>query len=335
MIITVTMNPAIDKTIDIHRFVHGGLNRITHMELDAGGKGINVSKTIQQLGGTSLATGFVGGAAGDRIEQTLKEYGIPTDFIRVEGETRTNTKVVEENGTVTELNEPGPYVSEKHIHELIQKLDSYASPDTLVVLAGSIPKSTDKTIYRTITEKMHDKGAAVLLDADGELFLHALSAQPDIIKPNQAELEEYYRKKEADDSGFSASLNHHASLNELIEMGQQLLASGIRTAVISMGSEGALFLNHDTVLQSAALPVPTHSTVGAGDAMVAALAYGWEKKLSFEACASLAMAASAGAVMTVGTKPPTLETVQELLRLLPPMRISFSDTSHTTQRTPH
>lgn len=340
MIITVTMNPAIDKTIDIGTFVHGGLNRIQNIERDAGGKGINVSKTIHHLGGTSLAVGFLAGAAGDMIEQTLHAYGISTDFIRVGGETRTNTKIAEPNGTVTELNEPGPYVSPKHVEELIQKLEYYASPETIVVLAGSIPKSVDKTIYRTITEKMHAKGAAVLLDADGELFEHAISAQPDMIKPNRMELEHYF--------SCESDCNHRETL---IEMGQKLLDTGISAVVISMGGDGALFLkrnqfiskdiiessstdqtepasgyivtdkevspeNNVTILKSDALPVTPHSTVGAGDAMVAALAYGWEHKLPFEECAALAMAASAGAVTTIGTKPPTREVVDELLGLV-------------------
>ena len=329
MIITVTMNPAIDKTIDIDSFVHGGLNRIQNIERDAGGKGINVSTTIHHLGGTSLATGFLAGAAGDMIEQALKEYGISSDFIRIDGETRTNTKVVENNGTVTELNEPGPYVGPEHVEELIQKLEFYASPDTIVVLAGSIPKSVDKTIYRMITEKMHAKGAAVLLDADGELFVHALKASPDIIKPNRVELEEYfslqndasapdYAQKHSvsgKKSTFEASSyeNSCASQENLIGMGQKLLDTGISTVVISMGGDGALFLNHTIILKSDALPVKTHSTVGAGDAMVAALAYGWEQKLPFAECAALAMAASAGAVTTIGTKPPTRELVDELL----------------------
>ena len=111
MIITVTMNPAIDKTVDIDALVHGGLNRIKHVEYDAGGKGINVSKTIRELGSTSIATGFLGGNNGRTIANVLKEKEIESDFVWVDGETRTNTKVFEENGELTELNEPGPLIS--------------------------------------------------------------------------------------------------------------------------------------------------------------------------------------------------------------------------------
>ena len=301
MIITVTMNPAIDKTVDIGTLEPGGLNSIQRVELDAGGKGINVSKTIRQLGGNSIATGFIAGNAGEVIEKVLVEYGIRTDFIRVSGETRTNMKVVEKNGAVTELNEPGPDVSEENIRALIEKLESYAAEDTLFVLAGSIPNSVDKNVYRIITEKVHAKGASVLLDADGELFVNSLEAKPDMIKPNRVELEEYYH------------LDYRATEEQLVEMGTKLLDQGIGFAAISMGKMGALFLGRDQKLKCRGLSVKAHSTVGAGDAMVAALAYSWDEKLPLREAAALSMATSAGAVTTVGTKPPAREVVDELL----------------------
>lgn len=302
MIVTVTMNPAIDKTVDIDKMEHGGLNRIQHVEVDAGGKGINVSKTIKSLGGSSLATGFLGGKAGETIEAVLKDWGIDTDFVYVEGETRTNLKVVEKLGEVTELNEPGPVVNEAEVEELLQKLESYANEDTLFVLAGSIPMGLDKNIYRVITERVHAKGAKVLMDADGELFVHAMKARPDMIKPNRMELETYY------------NLDYCASEWELITMGKRLLESGTDLTAVSLGRQGALFLSKDRIVKCPGLSVKAHSTVGAGDAMVAALAYSWDNKLSFEDTVRLGMATSAGAVTTIGTKPPTREIVDDLLK---------------------
>lgn len=302
MIITVTMNPAIDKSIDIERLERGGLNRIQNVEMDAGGKGINVSKTIKALGGSSLATGFLGGKAGETIENVLKEYGIPTDFIYVDGETRTNTKVVEKMGEVTELNEPGPKVTEEQVEALLEKLESYASEDTLVVLAGSIPKGVDKNIYKVITECVHKKGAKVLMDADGELFVHALEAHPDMIKPNRVELEAYYK------------LDYRASESELVSMGKKLLENGSQLVAISLGQMGALFLTGENTVRCPGLTIKAHSTVGAGDAMVAALAYSWDNHLSFDETIKLGMATSAGAVTTIGTKPPTREKVDELAK---------------------
>ncbi|MDO5417599.1 MAG: 1-phosphofructokinase [Lachnospiraceae bacterium] len=302
MIITVTMNPAIDKTVDIERLERGGLNRIQNVEMDAGGKGINVSKTIKALGGESLAVGFLGGKAGEAIESVLKDWGIPADFIQVGGETRTNLKVVEKMGEVTELNEPGPAVSEAQVEELLSKLESYADADTLFVLAGSIPKGVDKNIYKVITERVHKKGAKVLMDADGELFVHGLEGKPDMVKPNRVELEAYYH------------LDYRASESELASMGRKLLNNGSSLAAISLGQMGALFLNEERIVRCPGLTVKAHSTVGAGDAMVAALAYSWDKKLDFEHTVQLGMAASAGAVTTIGTKPPAREVVDELVK---------------------
>ena len=301
MIITVTMNPAIDKTVEIEQLVPNGLNRIQKVEYDAGGKGINVSKTIHELGGESLAMGFLGGNAGKTIENVLTSWNIQHDFIWVEGETRTNTKVFEKSGGVTELNEPGPVINEARVEELIQKICEHTDKETLVVLAGSIPAGVDKNIYAAITESVHEKGGSVLMDADGELFRNALKASPDIIKPNQVELEEYI------------GADYRLSMGELKALSEKFQNNGIKTVVISMGKGGAMIVRDKFVARCPALSVKAHSTVGAGDAMVAALAYSWDKKLGDEETVRLCMATSAGAVTTVGTKPPARAVVDELI----------------------
>lgn len=298
MIVTVTMNPAIDKTVEIEAFQHGGLNRIQSVEYDAGGKGINVSKTIHALGGTSIATGFLGGNSGQTIENLLKREGISCDFLWIGGETRTNTKIFEKNGTLTELNEPGPCILIEDIEKLLKKLEEYAGENTLFVLSGSIPAGVDKGIYRDMIHMVHGKGAKVLLDADGEAFRKALEAGPDIIKPNYVELAEY------------AGVDTFASEEELLNTAKILQAKGIETITISMGHKGAMFLLRDQIVKCPALTVKAHSTVGAGDAMVAALAYALDMKLSEEERISLCMAVSAGAVTTIGTKPPTKALVE-------------------------
>jgi 1-phosphofructokinase len=300
MIITVTMNPAIDKTVDISDFQYGGLNRITSVVTDPGGKGINVSKTIKHLGGKTLATGFIGGNGGNTILNGLNELGIESDFIQVDGETRTNMKVVDGKGNVTELNEPGPNINEADIEKLLAKLESMASNETLFVLAGSIPKGVDIGIYGQIIETVKRKGAKVFLDADGELFVKALKAKPDFIKPNRFELEQYF------------NFQRESTQDDLVEMGRKLQAQGIGTVAISLGSEGALFVLPQGAIKVPGLKVEAHSTVGAGDAMVAALTYGIDLDLSVEECIKLGIATSAGAVMTIGTKPPTRELVETL-----------------------
>ncbi len=302
MIVTVTMNPAVDKTVEIGEFQYGGLNRIQKVEYDAGGKGINVSRTIRELGGTSIATGFLGGNTGRMIENVLKELEIESNFIWVDGETRTNTKVFDEHGVLTELNEPGVKISQKHIDELLEKLENYANEQTLFVLSGSVPAGVDKGIYAKITDLVHAKGAKVLLDADGELFCQSLEARPDMIKPNNMELEEY------------AQLPFYASETELVQIAENILKKDIPMIAISMGHMGALFVTKERKVKCPAVSVKTHSTVGAGDAMVAAMAYAWEQKLSEDDMIRMCMAVSAGAVTTIGTKPPKRALVDVLMK---------------------
>ncbi len=301
MIVTVTMNPAIDKTLETDSLERGALNRIKSTVIDIGGKGINVSKTIKALGGESIATGFLGGNGGCIIADGLKGLGIESDFVWTEGETRTNTKIVESNGILTELNEKGPFISDDKVEELIKKLEGFAGKDTVFVLSGSVPPGICKDIYARITKMAHGAGAAVLVDADGELLSHAVSQMPDIIKPNRAELEEY--------AGIRG-----ASVKELVNAAEHIAHMGVKTVGLSMGKDGAIILSQGRKVKCPPLSVNVDSTVGAGDAMAAALAYAYERRLSFEDTVKMSMAASAGAVTTAGTKPPDRELVARLMK---------------------
>lgn len=309
MIVTVTMNPAIDKTVDVESFVHGGLNRVKHIIMDAGGKGINVSKTIKALGGDSIATGFLGGNNGNAIANMLESDQVKAQFVIVDGETRINTKIVEADGTVTELNEAGPKIFEEEQKHFEEQLIQYAKEGTWFVLSGSVPTGVPKTIYGDIIRKMHEKGAKVFLDADGELFTESLAAKPDIIKPNRVELEKYI------------GAEHSLTEEELLSVGNDLLDKGIGTVIISLGHEGALFLTKEQSLKCPAISVKVQSTVGAGDALVAAFTYGMDMGEDFESCAKLGIATSAGAVSTEGTKPPTRQMVDELIQLVKPIKM--------------
>ena len=302
MIITVTMNPAIDKTVEIDTLHPGGLNRITKVRYDAGGKGINVSKTLRELGCESIATGFLCGSTGRMIEEVLDQKGIRHDFLWGEGETRTNTKVCDRNGRITELNEPGPLIGEEQIRQLLEKIEKYAGKGTLFVLSGSVSSNMGKDIYGRIIYLAHEKGASVLLDADGELLRQGLPQKPDIIKPNRAELEEY--------CGSSSSM----PTDKILKAARDIQNKGTGTVLVSMGEEGALLVKGNYAAFSPALSVEVHSTVGAGDAMAAALACAWDRGLSEEETFRLCMAAAAGAVMTVGTRPPERKTVDAFIK---------------------
>lgn len=310
MIVTVTMNPAVDRTVSIESLHRGGLNRIQKAESDAGGKGINVSKTLKVLGADSTATGFLAGTAGKKIEEQLKIQGIQTDFLWIKGETRTNTKVQEIGGCVTEFNEPGPEVSEEDRNKLLEKLEDYAGENVLFVLAGSLPRGVPDGFYGEIIRRVHKKGAKVLLDADGERFRSGCEAGPEIVKPNREELLEY--------AGIarSVSMTKEEESQIIGKTVRDLFEKGVKRIVVSMGKEGALMRERGFAAAAEAIPVEVQSTVGAGDAFAAALAYAWENKLDKKEAFQLGMAVSAGAVTTEGTRPPSLKKVQELLESL-------------------
>ncbi len=305
MIITVTLNPALDKTATIMPLVPGGLNRIQKSELDAGGKGINVSKLIATLGGKSLATGFVGGSTGDALLSMLDQLSLTHNFVQVQGSTRINLKLLDEQYGITEINDPGIAVTKADEGKLLEVLSTYAEQNaqSLFVLAGSMHAGAEPDLYKKLTQSLKAKGAKVFVDADGEAFAQALEAAPDFVKPNKEELLSYFKKDSA----------QTVSTDELIALCKQLVQTKeVGIVALSLGHEGAIFVTAKQCLVAPALKVKASSTVGAGDSMVGAVAYAVEQGYDLEDTVRLAVAASAGAVTTEGTKAPTLELITTL-----------------------
>lgn len=302
MIVTVTMNPALDKTAELDVLLPGALNRLRNVRVDEGGKGVNVSKVIQALGGASLCTGFAGGDGGAALLAGLTRKGISCDFVKTAANLRTNLKILDGENRLTELNEPGLFVGEAELRSLESKLLEKAEAGTLFVLSGSLPVGTAPDIYRKWTERLKEAGARVFVDADGAAFRQALEASPDFIKPNRQELAAYL------------GLSEDQSLESWKDHCRALLDKGVGCIALSMGAEGALFLRKGETLYAPGLKVQGHSPVGAGDSMVAAFAYGTEKGMDFPGIARLALATSAATVMTPGTSPPDREVIESLCR---------------------
>ncbi len=305
MIITVTLNPALDKTATIAPLVPGGLNRIQKSELDAGGKGINVSKLIATLGGKSLATGFVGGSTGDALLSMLDTLSLAHNFVRVQGSTRINLKLLDTTNGITEVNDPGIAVTKSEEAKLLDILSGYITQDarSIFVLAGSMHAGAAPSFYKELTQNLKTQGASVFVDADGEAFASALEAAPYFVKPNKEELLHYFRHEST----------QSVSTDELIGMCKQLVhKKGVGIVALSLGHEGAIFVTEAQCLVAPALKVAVSSTVGAGDSMVGAVAYAHEQGLSLEDTLRLAVASSAGAVTTEGTKAPSLELITSL-----------------------
>ena len=302
MIYTVTLNPAIDKTVVIENMRPGSVNRVASVRADAGGKGINVSKCLKNLGETSVAAAIFAGSAGEQLTAMLAELEIPVLAVQTQGQSRTNLKIIDpvkkEN---TDINEPGPVVTEELLEQLKLAVGRRVLPGDIVILSGSLPAGVDRDLYGQWTAYFRSLGACVYLDADGEPMHRGMAAIPYMIKPNNDEL---------------AALMGKSSLTmeEMLKEGKRLHDSGIEEIVISLGGDGALFVSRDGAFRAAGLDVPVKSTVGAGDSVVAAMAYGHEKKLSREEKIRLAVAIGAGSVMQSGTQPPEGSLVWELAK---------------------
>ena len=313
MIITITLNPALDKTAQIESLKIGALNRLDNVINDPGGKGVNVSKMIKALGGKSLATGFAGAKSGEEIIEKLNDLGIDNDFVKTHLPTRTNLKIIDANGALTEINEPGAFIDENEISALTDKVIALAKPDNIFVFSGSIPKGVPTDIYAKLINAARKKGAISFLDADGEAFRAALKEKPDFIKPNLYELKQFF------------GVDKDLTLKETAALCQEIIKTGVKAMALTMGADGALFLCESEVLFARGLKVQVRSTVGAGDSFVGAYAYAFGQKTSWKKAVSLAMAASAAAAATQGVRAPDKGLVLELLEQVELKKIETED----------
>lgn len=302
MIYTVTLNPALDKTVEIPSFAVDSVNRITAMRTDPGGKGINVSKVIDKLGGKSIAAGILGGGTGKTILSALKEMGLETLFSFVDGETRTNLKVVDKVlHTNTDINEPGLTVTEGFLEGFLKELLTKLNENDIVVMAGSLPKGAPKNTYETWVRSCREAGVKTILDADGELLMEGLKAAPYLIKPNNHEISRLMGKT-------------LKTPQELAAAARKLMKDyGVEKVVVSMGGDGALYVTKDATIYAQGLKVTVGSTVGAGDSVVAALAFAEESGMSLEETVRLSTATGAANVMCSGTQAAEYQVIQELM----------------------
>ena len=297
-IYTVTLNPALDKTVQVPNFAIDQVNRITWLRQDAGGKGINVSKVIAKLGGESTAIAVLAGQTGKWIADTLGENNIKVQAISVPGETRTNLKVVDtEGGTNTDINEPGPEVTDTVLDQALADVFAKTSAGDIVVLSGSLPRGAAPDTYGRWTRTLRDAGLKVYLDADGA----ALSAGLEhFTKPNDHELSAMLGRELTDVDAIAAAAS-------------EIVAGGIDTVCVSMGGNGAVYATADEVWCAGPVKVQVGSTVGAGDSVVAALAFADAQGFSTEDALRLAMATGAANVMESGTQAAERSVVDSLI----------------------
>ncbi|TQR98620.1 1-phosphofructokinase [Paenibacillus ottowii] len=253
MIYTVTLNPSIDYIVEVDDLKLGDLNRMKRDLKLPGGKGINVSRILNQLGADSTAIGFLGGFTGRFIDDTLREESIKTDFVMIEDDTRINIKL--KHGDETEINGLGPAIREQEADALVHKLASLQKND-IVVLSGSIPPSLGGDFYERLIRVCQDTGAEFVIDTTGEALMKALVHKPLLIKPNHHELAEL----------FGVTIH---SEEEIVTYGRKLLEAGAKNVLISMAGEGALFITADEVYHANVPAGTVKNSVGAGDSMIA------------------------------------------------------------------
>lgn len=300
MIYTVTLNPALDKTVEIPDFAPGRVNRITALRTDPGGKGLNVSKVIAKLGGDSEAFVLLGGSAGRAVAAALEGLGVRCHIAWGEGETRTNLKIVDPVRRInTDINEPGFAVPPALTDGLLDRLTAALRPGDIVVLAGSLPPGAPADTYATWITRCKAAGARVFLDADGAALTGGLRAKPFLVKPNDEELSRLLGRE-------------LRGVPALADAARQLVASGVENVVVSMGGAGAIYANADTVLRTEGLSVPVRSTVGAGDSVVAALAFALGRGMPLHDAAVLSTAVGAANVMCSGTQAAERSAVEAL-----------------------
>jgi 1-phosphofructokinase len=301
-VVTLTLNPAIDRTVSLDRLVPGEVHRARSLRDDAGGKGINVASCLADWGVPVTVTGVLGAGNAAAFEALFSEKGIADACIRVPGETRTNLKLVDPAGT-TDVNLPGLALDAASLRAVRAVLAEAAGSGTIAVLAGSLPAGVEAGLYAELTAELKRRGARVLLDASGPTLAAALSAPalPDAVKPNRHELEEWAGR----------SLRAFA---DVVAAAQGLVRRGIPLVVVSLGAEGAVFVRAGQALHALAPATEVASTVGAGDALVAGLVAGLSADLGLADTARLALAFAAGKLTRAGANLPAREQVEAIAR---------------------
>jgi 1-phosphofructokinase len=301
MIITLTLNPAIDQTLVLSKFVAGDTVRVKSSRYDPGGKGINVSRVLNELGGESVAMGFAPGGLGRYIEQTLQAQGITCDFVYTDGETRTNITILDESRHLnTILSGPGPVTRSQHLDQLRTRLRSRLRRGDWLVVAGSIPPPLQPAVYAEIMTEAGKAGAHTVIDADGDVLAAGVSAHPEMVKGNRRELERMLGRRLGDEESTLGAA-------------KEVRKMGVHTVLVTRGREGAVAVRDRTRIRGVAPRVRAVSAVGSGDALLAGVVLTLSRGGNLEDALLLGVAAGTAAVLTPGTETCRRREVDILL----------------------
>lgn len=300
MILTVTLNAAIDKRYVVEDFKIGEVNRVKECVYTPGGKGLNVSKPASIAGAKVVATGFVGGHAGNYIEDELKPFGIESAFYHMKEESRSCINIWDTvQKKQTEFLEPGFTVSEEDFEGFVEKFQGLVKDADVVAMSGSVPKGLDGTAYQRLVRIVKDAGKKVILDTSGKLLTAGIEAKPTMIKPNIDEIR-MLTGSNCDD------------LNEIIEAAEQIHQGGVEVVAVSLGGDGAIVVNSEGVYRAIVPKIDAVNTVGCGDSMIAGFALGFSEGLSIADTLKKASAISAAAALREETGFFVLEDMESI-----------------------
>jgi len=296
MIYTLTFNPALDYAVYVPDYTTGKTNRSSREQLDFGGKGINVSYVLHQLGEPTVALGFVAGFTGQALCEMLERTGVSCDFVKLKsGLTRINVKIKCDDET--EINAAGPEISADALEELYAKLDRISEGDVLL-LSGSVPSSLPRNIYETILSRLQGRGIHFAIDAEGQLLLNVLKYRPLLIKPNRAELCGLAGRELTSDVDVESAA-------------RELQVLGARNVLVSLGGDGALLLDEQgSVHRACAVGGKPINTVGAGDSMVAGFLSGLGRGYDY----ALRLGLAAGGATACSPNLATREEIEQLMK---------------------
>lgn len=306
MILTVTLNAAIDKRYVVENFQVGEVNRVKECTYVPGGKGLNVSKPASIAGACVVATGFVGGHAGNYIEDALKPFEIESAFYHVDAESRSCINIWDEVSHVqTEFLEPGFTLTEEDLEKFLKKFRELVKEADVVAISGSVPKGLNGTAYQKLVTIVKDAGKKVILDTSGTLLVEGIQAKPTMIKPNIDEIR-------------MLTGSHCDDQNEMIAAAESIQKSGVEIVVISLGGDGSIAVCEDGVYRAIVPKIDAVNTVGCGDSMIAGFAIGLSEGLSVPEILKKASAISAAAALREETGYFVMEDME---RIYPQVKI--------------
>lgn len=301
MIFTVTLNPAVDRELTVDDIAFNTVLRAAEWRVDCGGKGFNVARMLRSLGVSSMALGFAAGKSGELLQEKLRALGIETEFVWVEGETRTNVSIVSaENGRYVKVNEPGPAISKAHLDKLARQVADRVQAGDWWVLAGSLPPGVSPAYYSELIAIIRSAGAKVFLDTSDEALRQSCAAGPQLVKPNAEEAHAL--------TGLPVS-----TPEEIAAVGAAIQDMGPKSVVISMGDKGALLVDGGNAWLASTPKIVERNPIGAGDSMVAGMVWGLSRGDAMPDALCKGIACGAATAGQSGTSVGTLEQVNELL----------------------